>query len=424
VSILARFPVDYYADLLPGADCEKERIVTRSTLPWIISLDDHVVEPPTVWTDRLSAVDRLNGPRVVQDTCETIVDPKTRDIRYIKGGDGPTMDWWLYENIAKPVQRVVACAGIPIEEHTADPIAYADMRPGCFDPTARLKDMDLNHTERSLCFPYIPRFAGQMFLEAKDKELALRCVRAYNDWMIDEWCADSGGRLLPLTLVPLWDPFEAASEVRRNASRGCRAIAFTEMPHYLGLPSIHDPNRHWDPLFLACDETETVICMHIGSGSKMVELSPYAPRGALTTLTFNMAQVSMVEWLLSGVLVRFPRLKIVYSESQIGWIPFILERIDKVFYHSAWADVDPIISEPPSTYVPGRVYGCFFDDETGLANRDAIGISQILFEIDYPHQDTTWPQTHRLLERMASLLSSADLERVVRGNALELLRLK
>ena len=392
-------------------------------LPWIISVDDHVVEPPTVWTDRLPAADRERGPRVVQDTCLTSGDPQTLRVSYTKGGDGPLVDWWVYEDLAKVVPKVVACAGYPVEEHTIDPIAYRDMRPGCYDPVARLADMDLNRTERSLCFPYVTRFCGQMFLEAKDKSLAARCVTAYNDWMIEEWCAGSRGRLLPVCLIPLWDPHSAAAEIRRNAARGCRAVTFPEMPHHLALPSIHDPDGYWDPVFQACDETATVVCMHIGSGSKMAETSPFAPRGANTALTFSMAQLSLVEWLLSGLLVRFPSLKIAYSESQIGWIPFILERLDNVFAHKAYAELPAVITQPPSSYLPGRVYGCFFDDETGLRNRDSIGVGQLVFEIDYPHQDTTWPNTHLVVERMAAQVTPEELELIVRTNALEMLGL-
>jgi predicted TIM-barrel fold metal-dependent hydrolase len=393
-------------------------------LPWIVSADDHVVEPPNVWQDRLSSADRAEGPRVVRDTCETVYDAATRAVRYVKGGDGPVVDWWVYEDVAKPIPKVVACAGLPFEEHTIDAIAYEDMRPGCYDPVARLADMDVNRTERSLCFPYVTRFAGQMFLEAKDKDLALRCVRAYNDWMIDEWCGGSGGRLIPLTLVPLWDPVEAGLEVRRNAARGCRAITFTEMPSYLGLPSIHDPSRFWDPLFQACDETGTVLCMHIGSGSKMADVSPFAPRAANTVMTFSMAQLSLVEWLVSGNLVRFPKLKIAYSESQIGWMPFILERLDKVFEHREYAGLDPIIVEPPSSYLSGRVYGSFFDDETGIENRHKIGTSQLVFEVDYPHQDTTWPHTPKIVEHMATQVTPEELLMITRTNALTMLGLE
>ena len=100
---------------------------------------------------------------------------------------------------------------------TMTPITYDEMRPGCYDPKARLEDMDLNWVEASLCFPTFPRFCGQTFTEAKDQELGLACVKAYNDWMVEEWCGDCGGRLIPLASIPLWDVELAAAEVRRNA---------------------------------------------------------------------------------------------------------------------------------------------------------------------------------------------------------------
>ena len=117
--------------------------------------------------------------------------------------------------------------------------------------------MDTNWTQASLCFPNFPRFCGQTFLEASDRELALLCVRAYNDWMVEEWCGASDGRLVPLCLVPLWDPQLAAAEVERNAARGVRAVCFSEIPAYLGLPSIH--SGEWDPFFAACEATGTVL---------------------------------------------------------------------------------------------------------------------------------------------------------------------
>jgi len=393
-------------------------------LPWIVSADDHVVEPPGVWQDRLPAALQERGPRVVQDTCETIYDPRTRVIQYVKGGDGPVVDWWLYDEQApKAIPKVVACSGLPWEEHTIEAIAFADMRPGCYDPAARLADMDVVRVERSLCFPYITRFAGQLFLDAQDKDLALLCVQAYNDWMIDEWCGDSGGRLIPLTLVPLWDAELAATEVRRTAAKGSRAITFTEMPSYLGLPSIHDPSRYWDPLFRACDETGTVLGLHIGSGSKMADVSPWAPRAANTALTFANAQTSLVDWLVSGNLVRFPNLKIVFSEAQIGWMPFVLDRLDVVWEHAAYAGIDPIVTQPPSSYMAGRIYGSFFDDDCGIEQRDRIGVSQLVLEVDYPHQDSTWPDTPRILERLATQVSPEELVMIARTNALEMLGL-
>lgn len=386
--------------------------------PWIISVDDHVVEPPSLWWDRLSTRDRASGPHVVRDTCATTQEPHTMVTRYAKGADGPVTDWWVYEDLVVPVPTVIACAGLPQELHTEAPISYADMRPGCYDPRARLADMDDNRTERSLCFPNMTRFCGQIFHEAKDKDVAMKCVRAYNDWMVEEWCAGSGGRLIPLCLIPLWDPVAAAAEIRRNAARGSRAITFPEMPSFLGLPDIHDPSGFWEPVFDACQETETLLCMHIGSGSRLIETSPHAPRAVMVTLKNNMAQLSLVEWLCSGLLAKYPGLKIVYSESQIGWIPAVLERLDKVYTHAAYADLPASITQPPSTYMNGRVFASFFDDETGLRDRDAIGIEQILFEIDYPHQDTTWPNSDRLVRQMTNLLAPDEIRKVIRTNAL------
>jgi predicted TIM-barrel fold metal-dependent hydrolase len=390
----------------------------------VISVDDHVVEPPPVWTDRLSARMRERGPHVVQDRCETIIEPTSRGARYVKGGDGPIVDWWVYGDLLRPIPQVMACAGFPPESLTLAPLPFSEMRPGCFDREARLADMDVNRTERSMCFPTFPRFCGQTFLEAPDKEVALACVRAYNDWMIEEWCGPAGGRLIPLCLVPLWDPQLAAQEVRRNAARGCRALAFTELPVNLGLPSLHDPNRHWDPLLAACDETGSTINMHIGSGSKMPTTGPDAPSGVGIALTSLNAYMSMADWLLSGVLARFPNIKIAYSESQVGWMPFLLERLDSVFTKSkAWADLDPSLTELPSSYMSGRVYGCFFDDMVGVDARHQIGVGQLVFETDYPHQDTTWPNTVDVVAQIAARVSPDELEMLVRTNAIDMLAL-
>jgi predicted TIM-barrel fold metal-dependent hydrolase len=395
-----------------------------TALPWVISVDDHVVEPPTVWTDRLPVAMRDRGPHVVQDTCEMRTDPRTGITTYHKGGDGPRTDWWVFEDALRPLPQVIACAGFPPEEFTLAPIPFSDMRPGCYDRDARIADMDINRTERSLCFPTFPRFAGQMFMEAKDLELGLLGVRAYNDWMMDEWCDPSGGRLIPLCLIPLWDADLAAAEIRRNATRGCRAVAFTELPSFLGLPSIHDRDGFWDPFFDACNETGTTIHMHIGSGSKMPKTSDDAPSGVGVAVTSINAYMSMADWLLSGVLARFPNIKIAFSESQIGWMPFLIDRCDRVFRQSTgWADISPAVTELPSSYVPGRVYGCFFDDMVGIDARHEIGVGQIVFETDYPHQDSTWPNTTKVVAEIAERVSSDELERIMRTNAIELLDL-
>jgi predicted TIM-barrel fold metal-dependent hydrolase len=298
------------------------------------------------------------------------------------------------------------------------------MRPGCHEVASRLADLDLVNVERSLCFPNSVRFCGQIFLWMKDRGLASASLRAYNDWMVEEWAGESGGRLIPLCLIPLWDPLEAAEEVRRNAHRGVRAVAFTELPTALELPSIHAADGYWLPFFEACEETSTVICMHIGSSSVSARTSPDAPQGVAQALTTVNAQRCLVDWLLSGQLVRFPRLKLAFSESQIGWIPYLLERVDRIWQQgNAFSQMPSIITEPPSSYIAGRIYGCFFEDDFGIDSRAAIGIDQITFETDYPHQDSTWPDTISYVEQALAGVSDDDVWKILRGNALQMLEL-
>jgi predicted TIM-barrel fold metal-dependent hydrolase len=282
--------------------------------------------------------------------------------------------------------------------------------------------MEMNHVEASLSFPTFPRFCGQTFLEATDREVAEACVYAYNDWMVEEWCGDSGGRLIPLPIIPLWDADLAAAEVRRNAARGARAVCFSEIPPHLGLPSIH--SKYWDPFFEACQETGTTVCMHIGSSSKMPATSADAPAAVAASLSFNNAMASLSDFLFSGVLVRFPTLKLAYSEGQIGWLPYVLERVDDVWReHRAWGGVKDIIPEPPSTYFRRQVYGCFFRDKHGIDSLDAIGVDNVTFETDYPHTDSTWPETKQVAEKMMADLTDDVVYKIVRGNAIRMLEL-
>jgi predicted TIM-barrel fold metal-dependent hydrolase len=240
--------------------------------------------------------------------------------------------------------------------------------------------------------------------------------------MVEEWCGGSGGRLIPLIIIPLWDADAAAAEVRRNAARGVHAVCFSEIPPHLGLPSIH--SGYWNPFFAACEETDTVINMHIGSSSRMPSTSADAPAAVQATLSFGNAMSSMTDFLFSGVLVDFPRLTLAYSEGQMGWVPYILERADDVWEeHRAWGGVRDRIPEPPSTYYYDHIYTCFFRDRHGLASLDVVGEDNVTFETDYPHTDSTWPHTYAVAEKMFAGLDAATIYKLVRGNAIRMLSL-
>jgi predicted TIM-barrel fold metal-dependent hydrolase len=336
--------------------------------------------------------------------------------------DGPLADWWLYEDLRRPLVRVDSAVGIDRDQVTMRGITYEEMRPGSYSVPERLEDMDMNWTEAQLCFPTFPRFCGQTFTEAKDHELGLLCLQAYNDWMIDEWCGQSGGRLIPLVLIPLWDANLAAAEIARTAAKGARNVAFSEIPPYLGLPSIH--TDYWDPFFRACQEHDFAIHMHIGSSSKMPSTSADAPAMVGSTLTFINSALSMIDWIMSGVFVRFPGLEVSYAEGQIGWLPYVMDRADKVWEENrGWGGVADKVLEPPSEVFKRHIYPCFFDDPHGLQMLDVIGVDKVTYESDYPHSDSTWPRTREVAEKQMAHLSADVVEKLVRGNAIKLLRI-
>ncbi|MGA7418483.1 MAG: amidohydrolase family protein, partial [Acidimicrobiales bacterium] len=237
-------------------------------VPRIISVDDHVIEPADLWSSRLPSRYQDRGPRIVRQRMSQ--DQATGGVSSWKlDDDGDWADVWYYDDVVAPL--TVNFAAVGFDELGFKVATYDQYQPGAWKQKERLEAMDANHVDAALCFPNtLPRFCGQTFSERKDKELALLCIRAYNDWMIDDWSAGAGrGRLLPLTIVPLWDADLAAAEVHRCAGKGSFAVAFAENPHPLGFPSIHDKGGFWNPFFQACQYTGTVVCMHIGSSSKM-----------------------------------------------------------------------------------------------------------------------------------------------------------
>ncbi|HUP76407.1 MAG TPA: amidohydrolase family protein [Acidimicrobiales bacterium] len=395
-------------------------------VPPIISVDDHVVEPAHTWERWLPAKYREKGPHVERHRIGGLVYKGGLNYEYEidpADGSGDLCDIWMYEGGLYPHKRHVAAVGFARDDMTLTPITYDEMRQGCWDPKHRLEDMTLDHVDKSLAFPTFPRFCGQTFYEAKDRETALECVYAYNNWMIEEWCGDSGGRLLPLQIIPLWDAELAAAEVRRNSARGCHAVCFSEIPTHLGLPSIH--SGAWDPFFAACDETQTTVCMHIGSSSKMPAASPDAPAAVNATLSFNNSFASLTDFLFSGVFIKFANLKVAYSEGQIGWVPYLLERADDVWMqHRAWGGVKDKIPNPPSSYYYDHVYCCFFRDRHGLISLDVVGEDNITFETDYPHTDSSWPDTKEIAEAMFAGLTDEQIYKAVRGNAIRMLGLE
>jgi predicted TIM-barrel fold metal-dependent hydrolase len=368
----------------------------------LFSADDHVVEHARVWTDRVSTRHRERAPHVIEE-------------------DG--REYWVYEDVKSPQMGLNAVAGKRADEYTPDPIRYSDMIPGCYDPLARAGDMLHDGIRASVCFPTLPRFGGALFNTFRDKGLADECVRAYNDFIIEEWCASVPGLYVPMVIGQLWDPRGLGEEVRRCAARGARAITFPENTVPLGLPSFF--TDHWDPFWEAVTETDSVVCMHIGTSGGLTNPSPDAPGfEGMTPVTIAVACVNTfvaaVNLAMSPVPRKFPDVKIVFSEGGIGWVPAAVERADREWLrHKYWTHSDDML---PSEVFRRNFWFCMIEEPVGLQFREYIGVDRILWECDYPHVDTTWPWSQKAVEDLLGPLPEDERQAIAHGNAERLFR--
>ena len=370
----------------------------------IVSVDDHVVEPPDAFVDRFPAKYRDDAPRVVE----------TDD-----GGEA-----WLWNGELLPNVGFNAVAGRPTSEYGFEPTRFDEMRRGAWDIDARLSDMDVNGVWGSLCFPsFLPGFVGQRLTTwPDDPDLAFAAMRAYNDWHLEAWCGAAPDRFIPNQITWLRDPVIAGDEIRRNAQRGFKAVTFSEAPEKLGLPSLH--TGYWDPMLAACEETETVVCLHVGSSGSSPMTAPDAPPETVAVLFFAYGMYAAVDWLYSRIPVRFPNLKIALSEGGIGWVAGLIDRLDHCFkyqlgYLPTWLDVDL----SPSEVLQRNFWFCAIDDTSGFLTRDVIGVDHLLVESDYPHADSTWPDTQPRLREQLRGIPDHEVRKICWQNAVELFRM-
>ena len=362
----------------------------------LVSVDDHVVEPPDLFEGRLSARAAERAPYVT----------KLKDGR----------DAWMFEGNALPNVGLNAVAGRVPEEYGLDATSFEEMRPGCYDIHERIRDMNVNGVLGSLNFPSLAGFCGQLFYTCDDKDIAIELLRAYNDWHIEDWCGTYPGRMIPLAVPPLWDPELMAAEVRRVADKGCHAVTFSENPEKLGQPSFH--SDAWDPFWQACCDTDTVVCMHIGSSSTLVSTSSNAPIDTLITLQPMNIVLCAADLLWSPVLRKFDKLRIALSEGGIGWLPYFLERVDYTYqHHKAWTNQD-FGDKLPSQVFNEHILTCFIDDAVGIEVRHHLNPDHIHWECDYPHSDSTWPNAPEMAMKYLEGIPDDEIDKITHLNAM------
>jgi predicted TIM-barrel fold metal-dependent hydrolase len=361
----------------------------------LVSVDDHMVEPPDMFERHVSAKYRDRAPRIEERQGAQV---------------------WVFEGKVTHNIGLAATVGRPREELGLEPNRFEQMRAGCYDVHARVRDMDANGTFASMCFPTAPGIHGAMFSAVEDRACGLAMIRAYNDWHIEEWCGAYPTRFIPLAIIPYWDPKLAAEEVRRMARRGCRVFNFCQNVTALGQPSIHDP--HWNPFFSAVCDVDGALAVHLGTGGRQLYNSMDAPySGYMAMVNIDMAGFA-ADIIFSPVLQRFPNPKIALSEGGIGWIPFFLERCQWIHErHSVWAH-DDLGGKTPLEVFRQHFLTCFIDDPCGVEMRHKIGVDCISWECDYPHSDCTWPESPEFLTAQLSGLSREEVDKITHLNAL------
>jgi predicted TIM-barrel fold metal-dependent hydrolase len=365
----------------------------------LVSIDDHMIEPPDMFKNHVPAKFADQVPKVVRNA------------------DG--VDEWVFQGEkTRTAFGMAATVGWPPEEWGFNPGSYTELRPGCFDVHRRVEDMNANGVLAQMNFPTMAGWNARTFAEGPDKELGLVMLRAYNDWAIDEWCGAYPGRFIPLGMVPMWDVDLAVEEIHRVAKKGCRSISFLETPHVQGYPSFL--SGYWDPMLKALCEENMVLSLHIGAGFDVIKRAPEAPVDHLMVLACQISAITAQDLLFGPTLRRFPDLKVALSEGGIGWIPFYFDRIDRHVQNQAWLEhAEDFGGKLPSEVFRDHILACYITDPSGLLLRDRIGIDIIAWECDYPHSDCFWPDAPEqvMAELRGAGADDSDINKITWRNA-------
>ena len=363
----------------------------------LISVDDHICEPADMFEGHVPEKYREFTPRVVT-------------------ADSGSQQWW-YGDVKGRNLGLNAVAGKPREYFNVDPLSYDDMRPGCYDVHERVRDMSAGGQLAGLNFPNWPGFTGQVLNSGPDPDVNLVMVKAYNDWHVDEWCGAYPERFIPCGILPYFDIAEAAKEIGRLAAKGCHAVTFSENPSAIGAPSIH--SGEWDPVFAACVEHGTVLACHVGSSSKGASTTADAPAAIPMALSSTMSIYTLGDLLWADFWHRFPDLRFSLTEGDIGWIPYFLQRAEHVFdRHNGWIKSERPQGLSPTELFHERIMCCFIEDAVGVRLLDQFNVDNVCWENDYPHSDSSWPDSPEHLETLFAGLDDATVNKITHENAM------
>ncbi|EME67027.1 amidohydrolase 2 [Rhodococcus ruber BKS 20-38] len=381
----------------------------------IIDTDTHVVEPPDLWTSRMST-------------------KKWGDlVPHVRWDDQRGDQAWFVAG--KRMSAVGSPAMAGWHEYPPNcPPRFEDTDPRSWDPAKRLTIMDEYGIHAQILYPNVAVFSSKTLQSNGDNELQIASIKAYNDYLT-EWAQFAPGRYIPVGILPFWDMEATLAEVERIAAAGHKGLVFTQNPAAFGLPMLTDP--YWDRLWASAQEKKLPINFHIASGE--VDLSGFGHESngvhanyAMMGISFFMDNARTISQLIcGGICDRFPELKFVSVESGIGWIPFALEGLDWQWKNSGVHKEHPEYELLPSEYFKRQIYGCFwFEQDSARSAIEQLGADNVLYETDYPHPTSMSPgpasdalAPDEYLRRNFSHLSEADARKILHDNAATLYNL-
>ncbi len=334
-------------------------------------------------------------------------------------------DAWFVHGVPDQRQGVAIVHGA-LPDRTKMPSKWEEVPEITYVPEERVKAMDRDGVDVHTFFGNVAGVAGATFSDpAFEEEYRLEAIRAFNDFQIEAYAKPFPGRFITLALVPLWDVDAAVAEVLRTRALGINGISFA-FPQQFGYP--HFSDTYWNPLWSTCQETSLSVNLHIGSGGSMglkgARYEGYSPMrnlAEMSTRSISANTMVMSTVLFSGVLERFPTLKVVSSESGLGWVPYLLETADHQWERQKlWREG---MSVKPSEYFHRQCYVNFWFERIGIENRHHIGVDNIMWESDFPHPTCTWPDSQTFIERSLEGVPEAERHKILVDNAVRVYNL-
>ena len=359
----------------------------------VISADSHVIEPADLWTSRIEQRYRDRAPHVIKE---------------FRGVEG---DFFLAEGLRPFPVSGLAVAGVDPKDYGEKMLAgYEAVRPSGWDPVERVRDQEVDGVEAEVLYTSL----GMMLYGIEDGGLRAACFRAYNDWLA-EFCRHDPSRFAGIGLIPMDDVEDAVSEVKRSADLGLKGGMIW------GAPPADRPydDPSWDPLWAAAQDTGLPLSLHILTEREDGGISGPSVMKAYPSLPHRLER-SISDLIFGGALERFPRLRIISAENDIGWIAHYLQRLDHAYEKYRYLERTPVPPEPPSFYFRRQVYATFQDDRVGVLTREFVGVENLMWASDFPHSDSTWPRSREVIARDFAGVPESDTERITALNCAEL----